>query len=168
MASPIGHALIGITLARRFGVTSRASLATAALAASLPDADIIVGAAIHRDPWKLHRQGTHTLAFTLTTGAIAGLAGVLGPGARANDRDVIVDALVGAAIIGSHIPLDRVPLPTIDCGPKLLGMSLGNWLLDAIVWGGLAWATWPARRGPSSDTAEQPLPPPASQRAASS
>lgn len=158
LASPIGHGLIGITLARRFGVTSRFGLLAAALAASLPDADIVAGAVLHGDPWKIHRKGTHTFQFTLTAGALAGLTGLLGVGARAGDRDVLLDALAGAAIIGSHVPMDRVPIPTVDFGPSFLGMSLGNWMLDAAIWGGLAWAVWPARAAQPDVADAQPPP----------
>jgi membrane-bound metal-dependent hydrolase YbcI (DUF457 family) len=143
MASPVGHGIIGLALARRFGIKSRIGLAAAALAASLPDADIIAGAIFHGDPWKLHRKGTHTLNFTLTAGALAGLAGLLAAESVDGERDLLLDALAGAVIIGSHIPLDRVPIPTLSRGPSLLGMSLGNWIVDAAIWSGLAWAIWP-------------------------
>ncbi len=143
MASPIGHAVIGIALARRLGVRSRSRLFAAAIAASLPDGDIVAGSMLHGDPWKIHRQGTHTFGFTLTAGALAGAAGLLGPGGLDRERDIVRDALSGAVIIGSHIPLDRVPVPTLDFGPSVLGMSLGNWITDALIWGALAWSIWP-------------------------
>jgi membrane-bound metal-dependent hydrolase YbcI (DUF457 family) len=143
LASPIGHGLIGIAIARRCGVRSPIGLLSAALAASLPDGDIIAGAVLHQDPWKLHRQGTHTFHFTLVAGALGGAAGLIGARLSDAERDIIADALMGAAIVGSHVPLDRAPIPTIDAGPSLLGMSLGNWLLDAALWGALAWAVWP-------------------------
>lgn len=143
MASPVGHGIIGIALARRFGVKSPMGLIAAALAASLPDADIIAGAILHGDPWKIHRKGTHTLNFTLTAGALAGLAGLIAAESVDGERDLILDALAGAVIIGSHVPLDRVPIPTISRGPSLLGMSLGNWIMDGAIWSALAWAIWP-------------------------
>jgi membrane-bound metal-dependent hydrolase YbcI (DUF457 family) len=159
MASPVGHGVIGLALARRFGIKSRIGLAAAALAASLPDADIIVGAILHGDPWKLHRKGTHTLNFTLTAGALVGLAGLIAAESVDGERDLLLDALAGAAIIGSHIPLDRVPIPTLSRGPSLLGMSLGNWIIDAAIWSGLAWAIWPRPADPEAPGAtSSPIP----------
>jgi membrane-bound metal-dependent hydrolase YbcI (DUF457 family) len=158
MASPVGHGVIGLALARRFGVKSRIGLVAAALAASLPDADIIVGAIFHGDPWKLHRKGTHTLNFTLTAGALAGLAGLIAAESVDGERDLLLDALAGAAIIGSHVPLDWAPIPTLSRGPSLLGMSLGNWIIDAAIWSGLAWAIWPRAVEPeASGTTTSPI-----------
>lgn len=139
MASPIGHGIIGVALARRFGVRSPFGLTTAALAASLPDADIIAGALLHGDPWRIHRKGTHTLQFGLTAGALAGFAGLLGAESIDGERDLIASAIVGAVIVGSHVPLDRAPVPTINKGPSILGMSIANWLLDALIWGAVGW-----------------------------
>lgn len=145
MASPIGHGLVGMALAKRLGVTSRTGLAATGLAASLPDVDIIVGMLLYRDPMKLHRKGTHTLNFALTAGALAGMAGVLGAESHEGERDLLADAVVGAAVVGSHVALDRVPIPEIPVGPTFLGMSLANWIVDAAIWGTAAWLLWPKR-----------------------
>ncbi len=143
MATPVGHGLVGIALARRLGVRSPAGLLAAGMAASLPDADMIVGFLLHGDPYKMHRKGMHTLNFAVTAGALAGMTGALSAGNIEGERDLVADALMGALIVGSHIPLDRAPIPEIRLGPKLLGLPLGNWLLDAALWGSLAWAIWP-------------------------
>jgi membrane-bound metal-dependent hydrolase YbcI (DUF457 family) len=143
MASPIGHGLVGAAIARRLGVRSKAGIGIAAVAASLPDVDIIAGWLLHGDSQKLHRQATHTLNFALTAGALAGLAGVLRAQSIEGERDLLADALVGAAVVGSHIPLDAVPIPRIKLGPSFLGMTLANWILDAAIWAPLAWALWP-------------------------
>jgi len=134
MASPIGHGLIGMMVARRMGVRSKAGLAAAAVAGSLPDVDIIVGKLVHDDPWKIHRQGTHTMNFAVTAGALAGLAGIVRSESIEGERDLLMDALIGAAVVGSHVVLDKVPIPEIPHGPTFIGMSLANWVVDAAIW----------------------------------
>lgn len=143
MASPIGHGLIGMTVARRLGVRSRAGLGAAAFAGSLPDVDIILGLLFHGDPWKIHRQGTHSPNFAVTAGALAGLAGVVRAESVEGERDLLADALIGAAVVGSHVILDKVPIPEVKRGPVFIGMSLANWIMDAAIWGAAAWALWP-------------------------
>jgi membrane-bound metal-dependent hydrolase YbcI (DUF457 family) len=146
MASPIGHGLVGVAIARRFGVRSKLALGITALAASLPDVDIIAGLLLYGDRQRLHRKGTHTLNFALTAGALAGLAGILRAESIEGERDLLADAIVGASIVGSHVALDAVPIPEIRIGPAFLDMSLANWLIDAVVWGGVAWTVWPKER----------------------
>ena len=143
MASPIGHGLIGMMVARRMGVRSKTGLAAAAAAGSLPDVDIIVGMLVHDDPWKDHRKGTHTMNFAVTAGALAGLAGIVRSESVEGERDLLMDALIGAAVVGSHIVLDKVPIPEIPRGPSFIRMSLANWVIDAAIWGAAAFALWP-------------------------
>lgn len=156
MAAPFGHAFIGAMVARRLGVRDPRRLAIASFAASLPDVDIIISVAMHGDPLRMHRKGTHTFAFALTAGAVAGAVGLLGRGRSDGHRDVLADTLIGAAVVGSHVPLDIAPIPRIAVGPILAEMYLANWLLDLALWGSLAVALWPrdraaARRQPSAD-----------------
>lgn len=146
MASPIGHGLIGMTVARRMGVRSPLGLAVAAVAGSLPDCDIIIGKLLHDDPWKIHRKGTHTMNFALSAGALAGLAGVVRAEAIEGERDLLMDATLGAAVVGSHVVLDKIPIPEVPVGPSFLGMSLANWLIDAAIWSVAAYALWPRER----------------------
>lgn len=147
MASPFGHAFIGAMVARRLGVRDPRRLALASIAASLPDIDIIISIAMHGDPLRMHRKGTHTFAFALTAGAFAGAIGLLGRGRDGNGgRDLIADTLTGAAIVGSHVPLDIAPIPRIAVGPIFAEMYLANWLLDLALWGALATALWPRAR----------------------
>jgi len=132
-----------MTIARRLGVRSKTGLGAAAVAGSLPDIDIILGLLVHGDPWKIHRQGTHTANFAVTAGALAGLAGVVGAEAVEGERDLLADALVGAAVVGSHVLLDKVPVPSVKRGPVFIGMSLANWVMDAAIWSAVAWVLWP-------------------------
>ncbi len=160
MSTPIGHSLVGLTLARRLGVRSPFGMAATIAAASLPDADIIVGMLVHGDPWRFHRKRTHTLGFAMTVGALAGVTGVVSAGSVEGERDLIADALVGAALVGSHVALDAMWFPYIS--PKLLpkrgahakkvaGVSALNWLLDAVVYGAFAWCAWPRERADRAD-----------------
>ena len=148
MATPIGHALIGAMIARRLGVRSPAGMTAAVVAAGLPDVDVLVGAMLHRDPWKLHKQGTHTLAFTTLSGALAGVAGLVSAGSAEGERDLIADAMAGAMVVGSHIVLDRAPLPYLKVpkrGPwrTIALRSACNWMLDGVVYGFVAVRLWP-------------------------
>lgn len=150
MATPIGHTLIGMMLARRLGVRSPLGLVAAGIAANTPDADVALGLALHRDPWRLHRQGTHTYAFAMTAGAIAGIAGIVGAGSDRGERDLIFDALTGAAVVGSHVLIDNVPwFPYVKAKKgmrlrRLLGVQVVNWAIDAVVYGIAVWKLWPA------------------------
>jgi len=149
VATPIGHTLIGMMLARRLGVRSPLGLVAAGLAANTPDFDVALGLALHRDPWRLHRQGTHTYGFALTAGALAGVAGIVGAGSDGGERDLIFDALTGAAVVGSHVLIDNVAWFPYVKGKKgmrvrrLFGVQLKNWAIDAVIYGVVAWKLWP-------------------------
>jgi membrane-bound metal-dependent hydrolase YbcI (DUF457 family) len=153
MARPFGHIAIGMLLARRLGVRSPGALATAGLAATLPDVDFIVSALRHGDPWKLHRKGTHTPGFALTAGMLAGFAGVISAGSAEGERDLIADAMAGAIIVGSHVVLDRAPFPYLrlrNRPPRIRAVREAlNWLIDAAAYGGIAWLLWPRQRAAS-------------------
>ena len=149
MASPIGHTLVGIALARRLGVRSPVGTGAAVVAASLPDIDTIASWAMHGDPWKMHRKGTHTIGFALTSGMVAGFAGIVSAGTAEGERDLIADAMTGALLVGSHIVIDKLPIPylPIKKGASLstvLWKSAINWGLDAVLYGLVARAIWPA------------------------
>lgn len=144
MAAPVGHALMGMAVARRLGVRSRRGLAAAALLGTLPDLDIPLGLLLHRDPWKYHRRATHTLAFAVAAGALAGAAGAASRGDAAGGRDIVADAAVGAAVVGSHVLLDRLPyVPETRVGPMVFDLSLLNWVIDSIQWALAARLVWP-------------------------
>jgi LexA-binding, inner membrane-associated putative hydrolase len=148
VAAPFGHAFVGMAVARRLGVRSPSGLAAAALAGNLPDVDIPLGWLLHGDAWRMHRTWTHTAAFAVTCGSLAGLAGVVRSEAVEGERDPVADALTGAAVVASHLLLDRVPyLPDVRRGPSVAGLPLVNWLLDAVEWGVVAWLIWPKDSG---------------------
>lgn len=154
MSSPVGHTIVGLLLARRLGVTSPLGTAASVIAASWPDADTIVSFALHGDPWKLHRKRTHTLNFALTSGMLAGSAGLISRGSAEGERDLVADALAGAMLVGSHILLDALPLPYLkikDEAPisrAVVARSVvWNWTLDAVVYGLLARRFWPRSAG---------------------
>ena len=154
MSTPAGHSLVGIALARRLGVKSQIGLAAAVIAASLPDADVIAGVVLHGDPWRIHRRGTHTFGFAVAAGAIAGFVGLITRGTYEGDRDLVADAILGALLVSSHIVLDDLPLPYRSnvrgaAGTRIAGVRVVNWLLDAVVYGALAWKLWPRESGTS-------------------
>jgi hypothetical protein len=78
---------------------------------------------------------------------LAGVAGLLAAEHIEGERDVVYDALVGAAVIGSHVVLDKAPyMPDMNFGPKLIGMPVINWAIDAAMWGYVAYLIWPKDR----------------------
>ncbi|MGZ3387070.1 MAG: metal-dependent hydrolase [Isosphaeraceae bacterium] len=147
MSTPIGHVIVGLALARRFGLRSPLSLGTAVIAANLADSDILFGILLHGDPWKLHRHRTHTPAFALGAGAILGVVGFSSVRGGTVKRDVLANALAGAAIAGSHLVLDSVSRPQLGAKPytpaplrkQLAGMSLAGWLADVVGCAAIAW-----------------------------
>jgi hypothetical protein len=145
MATPLGHSLMGLLLARRMGVTSPAGLGAAVVAASLPDSDVIAGLLIHRDPWRMHRKMTHEPSFALMSGALFGAAGLLRSGNVGGERDVIADSLSGALLVGSHVVLDRAPVPYLDT-KNLALRAISAMAIDAVLYGAIAYAFWPRER----------------------
>ena len=149
MASPIGHGLVGASLARRLGMRSRAGMAAGVVAAGLPDFDVLAGLLLHRNAWKLHihGKGTHTLGFALTSGMLAGFGGLVSAGSAEGERDLVADAIAGAILVGSHILLDAMPLPYLKIRKgtlprNALWKSAFNWTLDAVVYGFVASKLW--------------------------
>ena len=152
MATPFGHGLVGMALARRMGVRSPLGLAAAFFAANLPDIDIPIGGIIGKD---IHRGPTHTPNFTLTAGMLAGLSGIVAAETIEGERDLIMDALTGAVVVGSHLALDAPPyLPEIPIGPRFFDVTIPNWILDTLLWAAVAYAIWPKDAGVLPEPAE--------------
>ena len=114
---------------------------------------MIAGAVLHRNPWKLHVHGagTHTVGFALTSGMLAGFGGLVSAGSAEGERDLIVDTLAGAVLVGSHIVLDALPLPYLKIrkgapAREAIRKSAFNWTLDAVVYGAIAAWSWRSRR----------------------
>ncbi len=154
MPTPVGHTLFGLALARRLGVRSRFGTGATVVAASLPDVDVLASLALHRDPWRLHRQHTHTFGFAISAGMVAGMAGLVSGGSAEGERDLIADAMTGAIIVGSHVVLDKLPFPYLPAKRTTLhhrrrNMAL-NWVIDAAVYGVVAWKLWPRAAGSSA------------------
>jgi membrane-bound metal-dependent hydrolase YbcI (DUF457 family) len=139
MSSPVGHTIVGLALARRLGVRSRPGVLASVLLANLPDTDVLAGVLLRGDPWSLHRRASHTLWFAALAGGVAGAAGAVRADGGLDARTRARDALAGAVIVGSHIVLDRLPYRPIRVGPRLFGMRVINWLLDALQCSVIAW-----------------------------
>jgi len=154
MATPVGHALIGATVARSLGVHTRSGMLAAALGGCLPDIDLVVSHLLHGDPWRLHRKATHTPGFVMGVGMLAGFAGLLGAGAVDGERDRVADAITGATIVGSHLLLDQRVLPYVSTprgGRGRVRNECVNIAIDLLVYAPIAWFL--ARsRGPDAMT----------------
>jgi membrane-bound metal-dependent hydrolase YbcI (DUF457 family) len=153
VATPVGHTLIGVALARRLGVRSPLGLAAAVVGASLPDVDVLPGLLL-RDPWRFHRKATHTAGFTMTAGM---LAGILSASSAEGERDLVADALTGAVITTSHVLLDRMIIPPyLNTKPgtpllKFIRNGMLNCAIDAAFYGFIAWRLWPRERASDPD-----------------
>lgn len=141
MAAPIGHGIVGMLVARRMGVRSPGGLFAAFCAANIPDLDIPASWVLNHD---IHRGPTHTANFALTAGMLAGVTGIVRAESLDGHRDLTRDAMLGAAVVGSHLVLDRVPyFPRFSFGPKMYGMALINWAIDSLTWAAVAYLLWP-------------------------
>ena len=66
MATPLGHSIVGYTLARAAGVKAPAALGVAIATASLPDVDFLLGYVTQGDLLSLHHEViTHKPVFPL-------------------------------------------------------------------------------------------------------
>ena len=115
MATPLGHSIVGYTVARALGIRSRPGLALALGAASLPDIDLLAGYVQNGDVLSLHHEViTHKRIFPFIVGAATGIA-VAGfsllRGRRPSVKEVVRPAAVTTALVGTHIVMDLLPLP---------------------------------------------------------
>jgi hypothetical protein len=80
---------------------------------------------------------------------LAGFAGILSAGSNDGERDLVADAMTGAAIMTSHVLLDRTIIPPyFNTKPgtpfwKFARNGFLNCTIDTIVYGYLAWKLWP-------------------------
>src|SRR3990170_1160156 len=115
MATPLGHSIVGSTLARAAGVKAPGALGVAIATASLPDVDFGLGYVTQGDLLSLHHEViTHKPVFPLLVGAATGLAAAgaaLLRGRSPRARDVLPPAALAAGLVGSHVLMDRLPLP---------------------------------------------------------
>jgi len=148
MATPLGHSIIGYTLARAAGVQSPATLAMALGAASLPDIDFIVGYVANGDARSLHHEViTHRPVFPLLVGAAAGIAAAgvaLLRGRVPTPRQVLGPAALATALVGSHVVMDQLPLPYDQMPPRtgnpweVVAGQAWNAVVDMAAYGTLA------------------------------
>jgi hypothetical protein len=116
VATPLGHSIVGYTLARIAGVRSARGVAVSIAAASLPDIDFLLGYVSSGDARSLHREViTHRPAFPLIVGAVVALASL----ARGRGLGGLLrPAALATALVGSHIIMDPLPLPYDDMPPR--------------------------------------------------
>jgi hypothetical protein len=148
MSTPIGHSIVGYTLARMFGVKSPLGQAAAMGVASLPDVDFIMGYVANGDALSLHhRTITHRPAFPVIVGAAAGVLGAGFArlrGRKASASDVLRPAALATALVGSHVAMDPLPLPYrfmwYRWGSFWQVVAANGWnaVVDLAVYGGLA------------------------------
>ena len=148
MATPLGHSIVGYTLARAAGVDSRGALALSMGAACLPDVDFLLGYVANGDFYSLHHEViTHKPAFPLLAGlataAVAGIA-AFGRGRRPRLSELFKPAALVTALVGSHIVMDHLPIPYDSEPPRsnriaeVFAAHGWNTVIDFAVYGTLA------------------------------
>lgn len=148
MSTPVGHSIVGYTLARLFGVKSAWGQAAAMGVASLPDVDFIMGYVANGDALSLHhRTITHRPAFPVLVGAATGVlaAGIARlRGRKAGAAAVLRPAALATALVGSHVAMDPLPLPyrfmwyRWGSFGQVVAANGWNAVVDLAVYGGLA------------------------------
>jgi hypothetical protein len=150
MATPLGHSIVGYTIARLAGVNSPPAVAIAIGAANLPDVDLLMGYMANGDMFSLHHEViTHRRSFPLLVGAAVGAAAAgwaLLRGRRPGPGNVLRPAALATALVGSHVVMDPLPLPYDDMAPRtgsFWDVAAGNaWnaVIDMAIYGTLALA----------------------------
>ncbi len=148
MATPLGHSIVGYSLARAVGVESRAGYALAMGAASLPDIDLLLGYVQNGDVLSLHHAViTHQRIFPFLVGAATGVA-VAGfsllRGRKPKAKEIIRPVALATALVSTHLAMDPLPLPydtmpARSCGPiEVAATQAWNAVIDLAVYGTLA------------------------------
>lgn len=148
MATPLGHSIVGYTVARLAGVSSRRGLTLSVAAASLPDIDFLMGFVANGDARSLHREAiTHKRVFPLLVGAATGVAAAawaLLRGRPPTPRAVLRPAALATALVGSHLLMDPLPLPYDSTSAQwgtshqIVAGQAWNAVIDVAVYGSLA------------------------------
>ena len=148
MATPLGHSIVGYTVARAAGVHSPVAMALAVGAANLPDVDFLLGYVANGDVFSLHHEViTHKPSFPLLVGtgvgALAATASIA-RGRRPRLREIARPAALATALVGSHVVMDRLPVP-YDNMPRrnasfweAVASQAWNAVLDMAVYGSTA------------------------------
>ncbi|MEX1252748.1 MAG: metal-dependent hydrolase [Dehalococcoidia bacterium] len=150
MATPIGHSIVGYTLARSAGLRSRPALALAIGAANLPDVDFALGYVANGDVYSLHHEViTHRPVFPLLVGIAAGVGSAavsLVTGRGPSPWRALRTGALAATLVGSHLAMDPLPLPYDSFSPKperfwpIIASEAWNAVIDIAVYGGMAMA----------------------------
>ncbi len=148
MATPLGHSIVGYALARATGVKSPGAMALAVVAANLPDVDFLMGYVANGDVFSLHHEViTHKPVFPLIVGAGVGAiaaAASLARGRGPSARSVARLALLASAFVGSHVVMDRLPIPYDNMPRKnasfweAVASQSWNAVIDMAVYGSIA------------------------------
>lgn len=164
MATPLGHSIVGYTIARAAGVRSLRAMALAVGAASLPDVDFLLGYAATGDARSLHREViTHKPVFPFIVGAATGLAAIgvaLVRGRLPSPGDVLRPAALATALVGSHVVMDTLPLPYDDMPARTRGVpdqiagQAWNGVIDIAAYGTIAMLALQQRNGATEAEAE--------------
>jgi len=123
-------------------------MALAVVAANLPDVDFLMGYVANGDVFSLHHEViTHKPPFPLIVGIGVGAlaaAGSIARGRRPRAREIARPALLAGAFVGSHVLMDRLPLPYDNMPRKnasfweAIASQSWNAVIDMAVYGSLA------------------------------
>jgi hypothetical protein len=110
MPSVVGHAIIGLALARAFRLNWRDTALATGLAV-LPDADVLVGFVGKGDGEAWHRaQWSHSPYAALAVGTLAGRTKLVIEANRKNGegyRKVLRTGSLASVMVASHVVMDR-------------------------------------------------------------
>ncbi len=110
MPSVVGHAIVGLAIAKTLRLSRRETALAVGLAV-VPDADVVVGFVGKGDGEVWHRaKWSHSSATSLAVGTIAAGATLVMPARRKNGwsyREALRAGSLASAMVASHLVLDR-------------------------------------------------------------